>query len=182
MCRSIWNTSLYILCNNSLQAKRKYVINKTIIMAKLGLCRNIKGPHPWSKLQSALYKVIDKDVAFQIHSCAYDIGDGVGIPRYWITVGKEIVWDFPKNAIWDDSDWFFFDEAKSISRLIKSYIDCPKDELLARAFNDRWKMVPYLLACDKRIGKRRLAQMLAKDEYSCVAWIIRKRLEPHKNE
>ena len=37
-------------------------------------------------------------------------------------------------------------------------------------------MLPYLLACDKRIGKRRLVQMLEKDEYSCVAWIIRKRL------
>ena len=46
----------------------------------------------------------------------------------------------------------------------------------------RWKMLPYLLACDKRIGKRRLAQMLEKDEYSCVAWIIQKRLDSNKDE
>lgn len=146
-------------------------------MAKYGPCRNIKGPHPWSKLQSALYKVIDKDMDFQIHSCAYDIGDSIGIPRFWLTIGKDIVWDFPKNAMWDNSDWNFYDEAKNISRLIKAYIDCPKDELLTHTFNDRWKMTPYLLACDKRNGKRRLAQMLEKDEYSCAAWIIRKRLE-----
>ena len=151
-------------------------------MAKRGMCRNYKGPRPWSKLQSALYKVVDKDSNFQIHSCSYDIGDSVGIPRYWITIGKEIVWDFPKNAMWDNSDWNFFDEAKSISRLIKTYVDCPKDELLMHTFNDRWKMLPYLLACDKRIGKRRLVQMLEKDEYSYVAWIIQKRLDSNKDE
>ena len=134
------------------------------------------GKHPWSKLQSALYKVIDKKVDFRIYSCSYDIGECLGIPRYWITIGKEIVWDFPKNTMWDDSDWNFFDEIQSISRLIKAYVDCPKDKLLTYAFNDRWKILPYLLACDKRIGKRRLVQMLEKDEYSCVAWIIRKRL------
>lgn len=146
-------------------------------MAKLGMCRNQDGKHPWSKLQSALYKVIDKKVNFQIHSCSYDIGDSVGIPRYWITIRKDIVWDFPKNAMWDNSDWNFFNEAKSISRLIKTYVDCPKDKLLTNIFNDRWKMLPYLLACDKRIGKKRLMQMVEKDEYSCVAWIIRRRLE-----
>lgn len=146
------------------------------------MCRNIKRPHPWSKLQSALYQVMDENVAFQMHSCSYDIGDGVGIPRYWITIGKKIVWDFPKNAMWDKSDWYFFDEAKNISRLIKAYIDCPKNELLTHAFDDRWKMIPYLLACDKRIGKRRLARMLEKEEYARVAWIIHKRLKPSKEQ
>jgi len=144
------------------------------------MSRNYKGPRPWSKLQSALYKVIDKDVGFQMHSCSYDIGDGVGIPRYWITIGRQIVWDFPKNAVWDKGDWYFYDEAKSISRLIKAYVDCPKDELLTNTFDDRWQMLPYLLACDRRIGKRRLAQMLAREEYSCVAWIMQKRLESNK--
>lgn len=149
-------------------------------MTKRGMSRNYKGPRPWSKLQSALYKVIDKDVGFQMHSCSYDIGDGVGIPRYWITIGRQIVWDFPKNAVWDKGDWYFYDEAKSISRLIKAYVDCPKDELLTNTFDDRWQMLPYLLACDRRIGKRRLAQMLAREEYSCVAWIMQKRLESNK--
>ena len=144
------------------------------------MSRNYKGPRPWSKLQSALYKVIDKDVGFQMHSCSYDIGDGVGIPRFWITIGRQIVWDFPKNAVWDKGDWYFYDEAKSISRLIKAYVDCPKDELLTNTFDDRWQMLPYLLACDRRIGKRRLAQMLAREEYSCVAWIMQKRLESNK--
>ena len=151
-------------------------------MAKRGMCRNYKGPRPWSKLQSALYKVIDRGVDFQMHSCSYDIGDWVGIPRYWITIGKDIVWDFPKNAMWDGSDWNFFDEAKGLSRLIRAYVDCPKDELLTCAFSDRWKMLPFLLACDRRIGKRCLAQMLEKEEYSCVAWIIHKRLESNKDK
>ena len=84
--------------------------------------------------------------------------------------------------MWDGSDWNFFDEAKGLSRLIRAYVDCPKDELLTCAFSDRWKILPFLLACDRRIGKRRLAQMSEKEEYSCVAWIIHKRLESNKDE
>lgn len=79
--------------------------------------------------------------------------------------------------MWDNSGWYFLDEAKAISRLIKSYIDCPVDELLSCSFYDRWKMLPFLQACDKRIGKRRLEKMLEQEKFTCVDWIIRKRLE-----
>ena len=140
-------------------------------------CLNLtRTTHPWSKLQSALYKVIAKETSFQIHCCAYDTGECIPLPRYWITIGKDIVWDFPKNAIRDIGDWNFYDETKGISRLIKAYVDCPKNELFSFPFYDRWKMLPFLQACDRRIGKRQLKKMLEREEYSCVAWIIQKRL------
>ena len=142
---------------------KKYLMNK----------RNA----PWSKLQSSLYQVIDSKTGFQIHCCAYNIGECLPLPRYWITIGKKIVWDFPQNVMWDNSGWYFLDEAKAISRLIKSYIDCPIDELLSCSFYDRWKMLSFLQACDKRIGKRRLEKMLEQEKFTCVDWIIRKRLE-----
>lgn len=133
--------------------------------------------HPWSKLQSALYRVVAKETDFQIHCCAYNTGLCIPFPRYWITIGKDIVWDFPENAMCDTSDWYFYDEAKGISRLIKAYVDCPRNDLFSFPFYDRWKMLPFLQACDRRIGKRRLKKMLEKEEYSCVDWIIQKRLE-----
>ena len=49
--------------NTRNKAKKK--LNKILTMAKLGMCRNQDGKHPWSKLLSALYKVIDKKVNFQ---------------------------------------------------------------------------------------------------------------------
>lgn len=135
-----------------------------------------RGPRQWSRLQSALYGVIDGTTGFQLHCCAYDTGECVPLPRYWVTIGKEVVWDFPKDAMWDDSDWTFSGEASNISRLIRDYVDCPRGELLSRTFDDRWQLLPYLQACDRRIGKRRLVQLLERPDYACVAGIIRKRL------
>lgn len=129
----------------------------------------------WSILQSALYRVIGPKIGFQIHCCAYDIGQCIPIPRFWVTIGKQIIWDFPKNFM-DENDWYFYDEAKRFSRLIKEYVDCPVNELLAHEFNDRFKLIPILHVCDRRIGKRRLEQLLHNDEYSTVSWLIEKRL------
>lgn len=60
---------------------------------------------PWSKLQRDLYKIIDKSINFQIHCVAYRIGNqmnSAGHPRYWITLGKEILWEYPKNFLYED--------------------------------------------------------------------------------
>ena len=49
---------------------------------------------PWNKLQRDLYKMIDEKINFQIHCAAYRMNSEYGstnLPRYWITLGKEIV-------------------------------------------------------------------------------------------
>lgn len=76
----------------------------------------------------------------------------------------------------NEEEWYFYDEAKRLSRLIKEYVDCPVNEFLAHEFNDRFKLIPILHVCDRRIGKRRLEQLLHNDEYSTVSWLIEKRL------
>ncbi|WP_442857854.1 hypothetical protein [Bacteroides sp. D20] len=67
-------------------------------------------------------------------------------------------------------------DTSDISCLIREYIDCPDWELLTHSFEDRWHLVPILIACDKRIGKRRLTLLLKQDNFAQVHWIIRKRL------
>lgn len=52
--------------------------------------------HRWSKLQTALYRIIDPKVGFQIHCVAYPMRSKTGyadstVPRYWITIRKEII-------------------------------------------------------------------------------------------
>ena len=131
----------------------------------------------WSTLQSALYRVIEPKIGFQIHCCTYDIGQCIPLPRFWVTIGKQIIWDFPKNFMDEnEEEWYFYDEAKKLSCLIKEYVDCPVNELLTHEFNDRFKLIPILHVCDRRIGKRRLEQLLYDDEYSAVSWLIEKRL------
>lgn len=114
-------------------------------------------------------------MGFQIHCCAYDIGECIPLSRFWVAIEKQIIWDFPKNFM-DEEDWYFYDEAKNLSRLIREYVDCPIKELLTHKFNDRFKLIPILRICDRRIGKRRLTKMLEDGEYSKFLWLIEKRL------
>lgn len=141
-------------------------------------------PRRWSKLQKALYNIIDPKVKLQIHCVAYPMRSKTGyannnVPRYWITIEKEIIWDYPKIFTVEELRKQFYPwmgDISKISCLIREYIDCPSNELLSHPFKDSWNLIPILTACDKRIGKRRLAQLLEQDSFAPVHSIIRKRL------
>lgn len=127
----------------------------------------------WSKLQKELYLIIDPKIDFQIHCVVYPMrGDRATspCPRYWITIGKEIIFDYPKDFV-DKSghvthhnefvspkaDYPYYCDASFISNLIRDYIDTPVSEVLTRRFeNDYWGLTDILRAADKRIGQRRL--------------------------
>ena len=52
----------------------------------------------WSKLQKELYLIIDPNIDFQIHCSVYRMQSRMGstdLPRYWITLNKEIIFDYP---------------------------------------------------------------------------------------
>ena len=57
---------------------------------------------PWSKLQRELYDLVSDSIDFQIHCVAYRMDSAYGstnLPRYWITLNKEIIWDYPKQFV-----------------------------------------------------------------------------------
>ena len=65
----------------------------------------------WSKLQSRLYRLIDPALNFQIHCAVYEMNSNGGwhgnkLPRYFITIGKEIVFDYPKDF---DTTWEYIE-------------------------------------------------------------------------
>lgn len=121
----------------------------------------------WSKLQSDLYKIISDDIKFQIHCAAYPMRSQRGstdIPRYWITIDKEIIWDYPKNFIKDknkvNENFPYETDVSDISILVKEYIDSSKDGLLEKKFeNDKWGLTDILKVSDRRIGKRQLKEL-----------------------
>lgn len=143
--------------------------------------------HRWSKLQIALYSIIDPGIGFQIHCVAYRMNWNQWgrnhVPRYWITVGKEIVWDYPQDFSarqLNDENYPYGDSISIMSGLIREYMDCPSSDVFREFPADRWGLIPVLRVCDRRVGKRRLAFLLSDQKYERLRPIISKRLLKEK--
>lgn len=109
----------------------------------------------WSKLQKEVYKLTDKSINFQIHCSKYRMNSrygGTDLPRYFITLDDEIIWDYPKDFIDEFGDiknlsgkythYPYNKYIPAISALIRQYIDTPKSELLITIFeNDYWGLI-----------------------------------------
>ena len=117
----------------------------------------------WSKLQKSLYLIVSDKVDFQIHCSVYRMNSQRGntdLPRYWITIEKEIVFDYPKQFINDkaNKNYPYETQISDISDCIREYIDCPVNLLLEKNFeNDLWGLTDILKAVDKRLGKEKLS-------------------------
>lgn len=151
----------------------------------------------WSSLQRELYKIIDERIKFQIHLSKYRMDSqygSTGLPRYWITFGDEIIFDYPKQFadaaangnfvknLSGKKKYFPYEtDISDISDLIREYIDTPKDIVFQKHFeNDNWGLVNIFKAADKRIGKRRLELLKRKTNNKAAMKIINYRLYSDK--
>jgi hypothetical protein len=139
-------------------------------------------PRPWSKLKREIQPLFSPDIKIRLHCVAYRMGSQRGssnLPRYWITLNKEVIWDYQrdfKNQSVDDhraspdgihndgrvlKDIYpYGSDIAVISDVLREYIDTPKAELLTKPFEkDRWGLTDMLRAADRRIGKRRLSAL-----------------------
>ena len=103
---------------------------------------------PWSKLQKEVYLLVDPKLDFQIHCVAYRMGSQYGstdLPRYWITLDKETIFDYPKHFIHSEgpdensriayealSIYPYSSETSEISNMLREYIDTPLSELMTK--------------------------------------------------
>lgn len=142
---------------------------------------------PWSKLQKQVYNLISTDLHFQIHCAAYPMRSmwhgSTDLPRYWITLGKDIIWDYPKDFIrakdadGDEYPYPYCNDASEISQLLREYIDTPKEELITKTFEgDKWGLTAILKAADRRTGKRQLLELQKTASSKAVSSIIANRL------
>lgn len=147
----------------------------------------------WSSLQKQLYKITDKNINFQIHLSKYRMNSQYGsvdLPRYWITLDNEIIFDYPKNFTdnnvcgnfvrnlnGDKSYYPYQTEISGISALIREYIDTPKEKIFSKHFdNDFWGLTNILKAADRRFGKRRLMLLRKRTNNKMAQKIIQYRL------
>lgn len=129
----------------------------------------------WSKLQKELYKIIDGGIDFQLHCCAYRMKSQRGaasVPRYWITLDGEIIFDYPKQ--YENRDGYpYVNGASDISGIIREYIDTPVNEIFDRAPDgDFGELTEILKAADRRIGRRRLEELLIKTDSAAAKKVI----------
>ena len=112
---------------------------------------------------------------FKIYANAYNIEESIPVPRFWITVGGKIIWDWPKDYI-EQEGWYFYDSTIKISQLLRDYLNTPESELLSKQFEDPFRLVPILRVCDKRIGEKQLENLLENPDNFEIAFIISNRL------
>jgi hypothetical protein len=57
---------------------------------------------PWSSLQRQIHALLEPTIDLRIHCSAYRMQSQRGsanLPRYWITLGKKIIWDYPRQFV-----------------------------------------------------------------------------------
>jgi hypothetical protein len=107
-------------------------------------------------------------------------------PRYWITLDKEIIWDYPKDFIdlkhpqrKPGYCYPYGTDISNISSLFREYIDTPKEELLTKHFKkDHWGLINILRAMDRRIGTRRLSELKRKTSNKAALAVLEARIAP----
>lgn len=144
----------------------------------------------WSKLQKRLYLLFDPKINLQIQCRLVRMDSRRGstdIPRYWMTLDKEVIWDYPGQFKSENGTVTRADSHKVvyyphqtdvslISELIREYIDTPECEILSKQFdNDHWGLVNILRAADRRIGLRRWKTMEKKTHNAAALKVLQAR-------
>jgi hypothetical protein len=140
--------------------------------------RNMK---PWSKLQKRVYAMVSPDVPFQIHFVAYPMRSQRGstlIPRCFITIGDNIIWDYPRDFPVDcTSPYSPCVKAHAITSILHQWLDTPGARLLKTEYpGDEWGLTDILLAIDRRMGRKRLLLLAEKTRNNEVKSIVTSRL------
>lgn len=102
------------------------------------------------------------------------------LPRYFITIDKEIIFDYPKDfdttLKYGYNSYPWDKEFSEITKVIEEYIQRPESELMNTFVNDKWGITDIIRVCDRRIGKRRLSQLKAHVTNAILLDVIDKRL------
>ena len=134
---------------------------------------------PFSKLKNQIENLFAPELKMKFCCSAYPMRSKTGyasnfIPRFYLKMDKEIIWDFPKDFAVKDIGYGMWANNNGISDLVREYIDTPLKELLYKDFESEKKeywaytkqgevelSFPYNLtdlfkAADRRIGKATL--------------------------
>lgn len=147
---------------------------------------------PFSKLKKQIESLFIPELKMQVNCISYPIRSQYGsssIPRFYVQLGKEIIWDFPKDFPIKDIHYHYWKEDTGISNLIREYIDTPVLELLDKTFENEQiiiepqrcnfylGLIDMFIAADRRIGKEKLMKWSSEIENPKVKLILAKRFD-----
>jgi len=131
----------------------------------------------WSQLQRLIYSLWCDDIRLQIHCAGYPLSGSESVGRYWITLGKEIIWDVPKDFPEECAKGTYNTVASEITRVIRAYLDLPRGEVMTKVFaDDRWGLIDIFRAADRRLGTKRLAALAQSNLAAPAAKVLQARL------
>jgi len=154
---------------------------------------------PFSKLKKPLEALFVPELKIQFNCNSFPIrgqwGHHNSVPRYYLVLGKEIIWDFPANFEIKELHFGWWASFNNISALIREYIDTPIDELLTKEFENEtlkidtnylppfnepiykinYHLTELFIAADRRIGKEKLKAFAASKNNPVVDKILNKR-------
>jgi hypothetical protein len=130
---------------------------------------------PWSKFKKRIESFWAENLDMVVHCTAYTYHtnhSSYEIPRYWIVLNGEMIWDFPgvfvrgygggygrgKSTDRLPSIQYWLSTEAFASQVMEQYMDCPVANLFDTLKYDEWELGDILRAADRRIGKKRLLE------------------------
>ena len=153
---------------------------------------------PFSKLKKQIENLFVPELKMKVNCFSYPIRSQYGsssIPRFYVQLGKETIWDFPKDFPIKHINYHHWKDSTGVSVLIREYMDTPLLELPGKIFpfehvkeihqylwynhqdNYDFKLglTDLFKAADRRIGKEKLLKWASKIENPKVKLILETR-------
>jgi hypothetical protein len=149
-------------------------------------------PRPFSKLKKEIEKLFAPYMEMEFCCSAYPMRTKGyarnSIPRFYLKMGKEIVWDYPKDFPVKGIDYGLWAGDNGICELVREYIDTPVVELLGKDFDSETKvyrdvsvfygLTDLFKVADRRLGKRKIVDWSVNMKNYRGYHVLAKRLYP----
>ena len=107
--------------------------------------------------------------------------------QFRVLLGKELIWNFPKDFINADQESWpngrpYSYSSSDINRVIQEYIETPKEPALGKDFeNDLFGITEILKAADRRFSTKRIAEHFSGTNLESVEKIVNARTATRRN-
>ncbi len=119
----------------------------------------------WSKLKTQIESLFDPSLKLEVYCAVYrkkTQHSMLELPRYFFTLDKEIIWDYPKYFVdqktaGDAIDHYPYNGVRHISDLLRTYLNSPRRLLLDLSDDqDEYNLFSLLKAADRRLSPSKL--------------------------
>lgn len=148
---------------------------------------------PFSKLKKQIENLFVPELNMEFCCSAYPTRAQFAnnhVVRFYVKIGKEIIWDFPKDfPELKEHTFHTWSGLNFISELVRDYIDAPLEGILEKEFQKEkenlshvgvpdidYRLTEIFKAADRRIGKKKLREWSDKINSHRVDKILARRM------